>query len=422
MTAPATIPPVTFDDILAAEARIAGGVYLSPCPQSVALSELTGCKVYCKLDNLQRTGSFKERGVRNRLLRMTPEQRALGVIAASAGNHALGLSWHGRLLGSPVTVVMPRFAPLIKYASCRRMGADVVLHGDTFGEAVAEARRRAAERGLTYVHGFDDPDVIAGQGTMGLEILKQVPDVQDVIVPIGGAGLIAGVALAVKSRRPEVRMIGVEPLQAAGFSAARRAGKPVPVTCGPTLADGLAVGQVGTNAFAVADRLVDRLALVGERHLALAILRLAELEKGVFEGSAAAPLAALLSGQLADLAGRTVVLTLCGGNIDMTVLNRVIEKGLAADGRLFRFTAVISDRPGGLARFAAVVADAGASIHEVTHDRAFSGPDVSAVNVVCTVETRDRGHIDELRGKLRTAGIPVSSAGDALSPAAEGGI
>lgn len=401
------VSPITPAQILAARQRIVGGVLLSPCPESVPLSELCGCRIFCKLDYMQRTGSFKERGARNALLSLSPEQRQLGVIAASAGNHALGLAYHGELLRVPVTVVMPRFSPLIKVSTCRRLKADVVLHGDTFQEARGRALEIAEARRLTYIHGYDDPAIIAGQGTIGLEILEQVPDVDAIVVPIGGGGLIAGIACAAKSINPHVKIIGVEAAAAANFTAALEAGGPVNITCDPTLADGLAVGRVGEVAFATAGRYVDRVLRVSEESLALAVLRLLELEKAVVEGAGASPLAAFLDGQLSDLAGENVVLFLSGGNIDSAILDRIIEKGLVADGRLYRFTAIISDRPGGLARMAQLVAEVGASIKEVTHDRAFAGPDVAAVRVVCTVETFDRDHIAQLRAHFHQAGIRI---------------
>ncbi len=400
---------VTFDDIVQARRRIADAVFVTPCPESVTLSELCGCRVYCKLEYLQRTGSFKERGARNALVRLDPGQRARGVIAASAGNHALALAFHGAQLNIPVTVVMPKFAPLIKQSRCRRQGARLVLHGESFCEAKDHALNLAAKQGLYYIHGFDAPDIIAGQGTMGLEILEQVPNVNAVIIPIGGAGLIAGVALAIKQQKPAVQIIGVESDHAANFSAAMAAGEPVEITMRPTLADGLAVGQVGAQAFEIARCRVDRVIQVSEDLLALAIVRLMELEKSVVEGAGAAPLAALLSGQLPELAGKQVALALCGGNIDLTILNRLIESGLVADGRLARFTAVISDRPGGLAKLATLIAEVGASIQEVTHDRAFSGSDVTAVNVLCTVETHDHEHIKELYRKLEEHGVQFRS-------------
>jgi threonine dehydratase len=396
---------ITLKDIEAARERIKGAVYYSPCQESIPLSEITGMQIICKLDNLQRTGSFKERGARNALAQLPPEQQKRGVIAASAGNHAQALAYQGKLLGIPATVVMPKFAPLIKIGNCQKLGANVVLHGKDFAEAKAHAHEIGEERGLAYIDGYDDPAIIAGQGTMGLEIVEQVPDLDAVVIPVGGGGLLAGVALAVKSLRPKAKIIAVEADHVASFSAAMRAGKPVRIETQPTLADGLAIAEVGKNAFAIAAPLVDRTILVSEEQIAVSILRIVELEKGVVEGAAATPLAACLSGQLADLAGKRVVLLLCGGNIDPNVLSRVVERGLVADGRLSRFTAMISDRPGGLADLTAQIASAGASIKQVVHDRAFAGSDVSAVHVLCTVETRNRQHLDELRARLEEHGV-----------------
>jgi len=396
---------VDLADIRAAARRISGAVTVTPCPESIPLSELCGAQIYCKLDNLQRTGSFKERGARNALLCLPTEARKRGVIAASAGNHALGLAYHGQLLGIPVTVVMPDYAPLIKVTTCQRLGARVIVQGRDFAEARAEADRRAKAEGLAYVHGFDDPAIIAGQGTMALEILRQVPDVEAIVCPVGGAGLIAGIAVAVKSFRPEVQVIGVESRQTASFTAALKAGQPVAIPRKATLADGLAVLKVGANSFALARERVDQVVRVDEASIALAILRMLELEKIVVEGAAASPLAAMISGALPALRGKRVVLVACGGNIDPAMLTRVIERGLVQDGRLTRFTAHISDRPGGLAELARVIAASGASIRDIAHDRPFSGPDVSAVNAVCTVETRDKAHVRALHSALRKAGL-----------------
>lgn len=400
---------VTFQDIQKAATRIAGGVVESPCPRSIPLSEATGMNIFCKLEYLQRTGSFKERGARNALLTLPSQQRQPDVITASAGNHALGLAYHGRLLGIPVTVVMPSLAPLTKVTNCRRLGATVELHGSNLAEARVRADEIVAEKGLRYVNGYDNPAIIAGQGTLGLEIAVQVPDVDAVIVPIGGAGLVAGVALALKQLKPGVRIIGVEPARAASFTAAQSAGRPVAVEVQPTLADGLAVPQVGRNAFAIARNLVDKTLLVGEHEIALAILRLLELEKAVVEGAGAAPLAACLAGLAPELKGKNVVLPLCGGNIDTPILGRVLERGLVSDGRLCRFTASISDRPGGLARFAGLIAEAGGSILEIAHDRAFASDDINTVTVHCTVETRDAEHIALIRERLDQEGFRVSA-------------
>ena len=396
---------VTFADIEAARERIAGAVYYSPCQHSIPLSEITGMEIFCKLDNLQRTGSFKERGARNALSQLPPDQQKRGVIAASAGNHAQALAYQGKLLGIPATVVMPKFAPLVKVSNCQKLGATVVLHGRDFGEAKAHAHEIANEKELAYIDGYDDPAIIAGQGTMGVEIVEQVPDLDAMIVPVGGAGLIAGVSLAVKALRPNAKIVAVEAENVASFSAALEAGKPTQITMHPTLADGLAIPQVGANAFKIARPLIDQTVTVAEEQIAVAILRLVELEKSVIEGAAATPLAACMSEKLKELAGKRVVLLLCGGNIDPNVLSRVIESGLVADGRLGRFTAVISDRPGGLADLAAQIASTGASIKQVVHERAFASSDVSAVNVLCTVETRDHQHLAELRAKLKSHGV-----------------
>ena len=398
-------PPVTFQDIAVARERIKGAIYYSPCNRSVPLSEITGMQIFSKLDNLQRTGSFKERGARNALAQLSPEQQERGVIAASAGNHAQALAYQGRLLGIPATVVMPKFAPLIKVSNCQKLGATVVMHGDDFDEAKAHAHALADERRLAYINGYDDPAIIAGQGTMGMEIVEQVPDLEAIVIPAGGGGLLAGVALAIKTLRPNVMVVAAEAENVASFKAAMEAGQPVTIPSRATLADGLAIPQVGANAFEVARSLIDRCVVVSEEQIALSILRIVELEKGVVEGGGATALAACLSGQLPELAGKRVVIIFSGGNIDPNVLSRVIERGLVADGRLGRFTAVISDRPGGLADLAAQIAAAGASVKQIVHDREFAGSDVSAVHVVCTVETRDHQHLRDLIQRLNSRGV-----------------
>ena len=396
---------ITFKDIEAARDRIAGAVLYSACRHSIPLSETVGSDIFCKFENAQRTGSFKERGARNALAQLAEDQQKRGVIAASAGNHAQALAYQGRLLGIPATVVMPQYAPLIKVTNCQRFGANVVLHGHDFGEAKARAHELAAEKGLAYIDGYDDPAIIAGQGTLGLEILDQVKDVDAVIIPVGGAGLIAGISLAIKSLRPQTRVIAVEAENVASFTAALHAGEPTKIELTPTLADGLAIPQVGGNAFAIARNHVDQIITVTEEQISIAILRLIELEKTVVEGAGATPLAALLSGKLPDLAGKRVALPLCGGNIDPNILSRVIERSLVADGRLGRFNAVISDRPGGLAVLSKQIAAAGASIKQIVHDRAFASSDVSTVNVLCIIETRNREHFQHVRARLKEHGI-----------------
>ncbi|HEX8739647.1 MAG TPA: threonine ammonia-lyase [Casimicrobiaceae bacterium] len=398
---------ITISDVEAARERIRGGIYESPCVESIPLSQLTGAHVYCKLDYLQRTGSFKERGARNALLQLGPEAKRRGVIAASAGNHAQGVAYHGALLGIPVTVVMPRFAALVKVTNCRQLGANVILHGADLTEARSEAEAIARRDGLTFIHPFDNEHVIAGQGTVALEVLEQTPDLEAIVVPVGGGGLLAGIGTVIKARRPDVQVVGVEPARAACLSAGLAAGRPVQISLAPTLADGLAVAQVGEHPLEILRRVADRVVTVDEAAIALAVLRLIELEKSVVEGAGAAPLAAFLAGRLDDLRGKRVVLVLCGGNIDLTMLDRVIEVGLVADGRLARFTVSISDRPGGLAKLAEVIASTGASIKEIVHDRTFAGPDLSEVRVVCVVETTGQEHIAALHRALADARVTV---------------
>ncbi len=409
----ATRPDVTFDDIVAARKRIAGGVFVTPCTASPALSALTGADIHCKLEYEQATGSFKERGACNALLQLPEEARRRGVIAASAGNHALALAYHGRRLGIPVTVVMPTFAPLVKQRRCAEMGARVLNSGSNIAEARLHADTLVEAEGLSYINGFNDAAIIAGAGTIGLEMMEEVAGLEAIVAPIGGGGLIAGVAVAAKHLNPRIRIVGVEPVRCASWSAAVAAGHPVRVQSSATLADGLAVPEVGGRAFELGRNLVDEVVQVDEDAIALAILRLAELEKGVVEGAGAAPLAAFLAGKLASLARMRVGLVLCGGNIDPLVLSRVIEHGLAVDGRLVKFSAVISDRPGGLAELAGTLARCGASVQEVVHERRFGGADVSTVMVSCVAEVRDRVHAEELFRALVERGIRILARSDA---------
>jgi threonine dehydratase len=364
--------------------------------------------VYCKLDHLQLTGSFKERGARNKLMQLSAEQKKAGVIAASAGNHALALAYHGQELGIHVTVIMPRYAPLVKVGNCRSFGANVLLEADSFAEAYCKAQQMAADEGMLFIPGFDDPDIIAGTGTLGLEILEEVPDVDAVIVPVGGGGLIAGIGLAIKSIAPQVRIIGVEPINAPTMHSSLAAGKVVEVATHPTLADGLAVGRAGEMCLAIAREVVDELQLVDEPRIAQAVLRLLEMEKMVIEGAAAVPLTALMPTP-PSLKRKKVVLVLCGGNIDVTVISRIIERGLAADGRLCRVVARMSDRPGSLAQLTALLAATGASVKEITHDRNFGPADVGRVSIAAVLETRNADHIKQVHQALEKAGIDYSA-------------
>jgi len=394
---------IDVSDIETARERLRGAIYETPCAYSQTLSELTGTRCFVKLENLQMTGSFKERGAANLLLQLDDAERRRGVVAASAGNHGLAVAFHAARLGIPAAIVMPEWAPLIKVTSARHYGAEVILHGAHYEEAYSRACQLQQDRGLLFVHPFDDPRVIAGQGTIGLELLEQRPDLDAVLVAVGGGGLAAGVALAVKSRRPEVRVIGVE---ADALPAMRRsldAGERVTLASASTIADGIAVRQVGEQTFELARKVLDDVVTVGEEELANAILLLLEIEKTVVEGAGAAPLAALVNRTL-GLEGAGVVLVLSGGNIDVTMLSRIIERGLVKDGRLVRLGVLLKDRPGELARLAALIADERANIVHIEHNRAFSQAAIGNTEVDLTLETSGRPHVERLQQRLAADG------------------
>ncbi|KAL0268337.1 UNVERIFIED_CONTAM: hypothetical protein PYX00_010316 [Menopon gallinae] len=382
---------IHFEDVTSAAFKIKNGVLNTPCTRS-QLSEICGMEIYLKKDFLQVTGSFKERGARYALMMLSEEQKKTGVISASLGNHALALCYHGKQLGIPVTVVMPVIAPIMKIQSCRNLGATVLTQGNDMGEAKRIAMTIGQEKKLCYINGYDHPHIMAGQGTIGLEVVEQVPDLDAIIVPVGGGGLIAGIATAIKAMKPKVQIIGVESNRCPSFKAAQREGKPTMVPITSTLADGLAVPTVGYNAFVTANPLINKMVVVGEEWIAIAILRLIELEKSVVEGAGATGLAAILAGELDELKGKKVVVLLCGGNIDTTILGRCLERGLAADGRLLKLTVCVSDRPGGIAELCRLLADKGVSIKDMMHDRAWLTNDVFSVNVKVICETRDLEH------------------------------
>ncbi len=326
-----TSAPVRIEaaDILAAQRRLHGVVGETPCLAARSLGAEAGARVFLKREDLQPTGSFKERGAAHALARLTPAQRRRGVVAASAGNHALGLARHGPRLGVPVTLVMPERAARVKVERCRGLGATVVLVGDSFAEADVVARECADRGGACYVHPFDDPAVIAGQGTLGLEILRQVPQLDAILVPVGGGGLLAGVATAVKSVRPDVVVIAVEPAAAAKLSAARDCGRPTDIAVAPTFADGLAVSRIGRHTFASSQGRVDQVVVVSESEIAYAMLRLFDAERTAVEGAGAVTVAALLAGRIPGLAGKRVVALVGGANVDARTFARALELGFA---------------------------------------------------------------------------------------------
>ena len=362
---------------------------------------IEGFRISYKCEMLHRTGSFKERGALNALLKLTKEERRVGVIAASAGNHAQALGYHGTKLNVPVTVVMPTNAPIVKVENCRALGANVVLHGRNFAEAMTMAMSISKEKGMKYINGYDHPDVISGAGTCGLEILQQLPDVEAVVIPCGGGGLLAGVALALKRINPAIKIIGVESERCPSMTAALAAGKPVYTEVrGGTIADGLAVVEVGTNAFNIIKEYVDEVITIPEHYISMAILHLLEKEKLLCEGAGCTGLAGILSGRLNHLKGLNVTTILCGGNIDMTVLGRVLERGLYSSGRMMQFDCAISDRVGGLAQFCQCLSETKASVKEIVQERPFiADVNVCSVHLVCEVLSAEHGRavVEEMR-------------------------
>ena len=405
----ATTPAVTLADIEAARVRIRGGIYESPCVESIPLSKLTGAHVYCKLDYLQRTGSFKERGARNALLLLPGDARKRGVIAASAGNHAQGIAYHGGLLGIPVTVVMPRFAPLIKVTNCRNLGAEVILHGDTLDAASAHAQALAREQGLSFVHPFDDEAIMAGQGTLALEMLAEQPALDTLVVPIGGGGLISGVATAAKALKPGIRVVGV---QTARFPGAVNAVTGSTHAQGAsTIAEGIAVSAPGARCLPLIRQHVDDLLLVDEGDVKQAIVMLLEIEKTLAEGAGAVALAALLR-HPQQFQGRQVGLVLSGGNIDPLLLAAIIGRGMVRSGRLARIVVSARDVPGSLARVTALVAECGANVQEIHHQRAFTLLAAQNVEIEMVLQTRDAEHVRELLARLAAEGLQARWLGE----------
>lgn len=362
-------------------------------------SEITGSNVYLKMDLNQITGSFKERGARNALMNLTDEERKNGVISASAGNHALAMAYHGRDLGVPVTVIMPKIAPLTKISRCRTYGANVILHGEHIGEAREYAY--AEHPTLKYINGYNDVEIVAGAGTMGIEILEQVPDVDIVICPVGGGGLIAGLSLAMKTLKPSCFIMSAEPVNCASYQAALAAGEPVNAWKAPTLADGLAVPVIGDISFEIAKHFVDGTCVVDELQIAKGLLRLLEDEKIVAEGGAGAGVATIIPGGPLHrkYKGKTIVIPLCGGNIDITVMSRVIDRGLAADKRIVKFSVTVPDRPGGLTLLTAHISDIGVSVKDIYHERAWAGA-LDKVVIKCVVETNGKEHAEALFAEL----------------------
>lgn len=402
---------VTIDAIRAARATFGDAVRRTPILPSSTLSAISGGTVRLKAENLQHTGSFKIRGASNRLAALTADERTRGVITASAGNHAQGLAVAARSHGVRATIVMPRIAPLAKVEATRDYGAEVVLHGESYDEARIEAERLAAERGLLMVHAFNDPLIVAGQGTLGLEIIEDVPEVDTVIVPIGGGGLIGGVATAIKVVAPRVRVIGVQAHAAPGSAQSWRTGEITNVAARPTIADGIAAGAPGAVTLPLMRQLVDDIVLVDEDEIAQAIVLLLERSKLVVEGAGAVGVAAVMARKL-DLTGRNAVIVLSGGNIDLQRLARVVEHGLTEMGRYYSLTIGLDDKPGQLATLSALIADTGANVLSLDHHRFGIAMSIGRVQVALLLEVRNRAHADEVGAALEAHGFMRGRTGE----------
>lgn len=394
---------IEFDDIVAASFRIRKGVGKTPC-EKCSIPELSTMEVFFKKENLHPSGSFKERGAINSLLLLSEDQKDRGVITATPGNHGIALAFHGQALGIPVHVVLPEQSPLIKQTMCKKFGASIIIKGSNQAEAKEFATSMATEKCLAYIEGHDHPHVISGQGTIGLEIIDQVCNVDAVVLPVGGGGLLAGVALAVKTVYPDVQIIGVESKRCPSFQTAIDAGHPVTLNIDhpSALTDALNLPKVGKNAFHIATGLVDKLVAVSDDHISLAVLKLIENERAVTEGSGAAGVAALLGGYLPELHGKRVVVPLCGGNIDPSVLSSCIEKGLALEGRLVRFTITIDEKSGGLAQIITLLASVSARIRDMTQEQILTDNNMFTLKCNILVEVRDSKHAQSVKTSLES--------------------
>jgi threonine dehydratase len=394
---------IGIQDIQTAMGRIREAIRVSDCRESETFSTLTGNTIFLKLDNQQRTGAFKERGALNKLLTLTPEEKAQGVIAASAGNHAQGVAYHAGKQGIRAVIYMPLPTPLTKVSATRAYGAEVILCGTNYDEAFEKAVEHSREKHLTLIPAFNDDAVIAGQGTLGIEILEQQPDVEAIVAPIGGGGLIGGIACAAKTIKPEIKVFGVQPSRLPSMKTAVEQGSPVTLKAASTIADGIAVRRAGDLTFPLVQKYVDDIVTVEEEEIANAILLLLEREKTLAEGAGAASIAAMLNHKL-PLEGKKVAVLVCGGNIDVTLLARIIERGLVKDGRLVRLRIHLPDYPGALHRLTGTLAEHRANIVETAYDRAYHGVNLGDTAIDITLETRGPAHIAELLAALLAAG------------------
>jgi threonine dehydratase len=389
-------------DIVTAYEQVKSHIENTRLIRSITLSEMTGCNTLFKLENLQMTGSFKERGAVNKLLSLSETERSRGIIAASAGNHAQALAYHASRLGIDVKIVMPKYSPIVKVKSTEYWGAKVILIGETFDDALAHSLELVDRESRVYVHPFDDPFIAAGQGTIGIELLEHPfgAEIDAVLVPVGGGGLISGIATYLRKAAPHISIIGVEEENCDGMHQALQIGIPTKVPANPLIADGIAVREVAANNLKICNDLVDEIVTVSSDEIANAIMLMLEIEKLVVEGAAAAPLAALINNRLPQLKGKTVVSIVSGGNIDVNLLSRIIDQGLAFDGRVAKLETMVQDRPGHLETLLTVFREQGANVLEITHHRLSPRAPIGQVGVSVTLETRDGEHLAKIKSVL----------------------
>ncbi|GAC89987.1 threonine ammonia-lyase [Anoxybacillus sp. LAT_35] len=397
---------ITLQHIQEAQQRMQAVVHKTPLEFSQTFSRLSNNRVYMKLENLQKTGSFKVRGSYNKIMSLSEEEKSRGVIAASAGNHAQGVAYSSSMIGIPCTIVMPKGAPLSKIQATQSYGANVILHGDVFDESLEYARKLQQETGATFVHPFDDPAVIAGQGTIGLELFEQLDHIDAVICPVGGGGLLAGLAVAMKQKNPSIRVYGVESTACASTTAAKQHNQPVMITPLNTIADGIAVKRIGDLTFSYIQKYVDDIVCVEETDISRTMLYLLERNKLLVEGSAACSLAALLYKKI-PLEGKNIVAILSGGNVDVTLISRIIERGLVESGRFVTFSTVISDKPGQLNKLLRIIADLEANVMSIDHQRMGTNVLPGQAEIRFSLETKNREHIDQIQRVLIESGYTI---------------
>lgn len=398
---------ITLKDIQDARERIKDQIIKTPSTYSSTFSELTNCELYLKLENLQLTGAYKVRGALNRLQKLSDEEKKKGVIASSAGNHAQGVALAAKKCGIAATIVMPRTTPLSKVQGTKKFGANVVLHGDFYDDAYQKALDIQKEEGQTFIHPFNDADIMAGQGTIGLELHENIQDLECVVIPIGGGGLISGIAVALKSLNPNIRIVGVEAEQMAAMKASVEKGSLAIVPKQKTIADGIAVTTVKENTLEVVQKYVDEIVTVSEVEMAHAIMMLLETEKVLSEGAGAAAFAALTYGKIKDLDHKKVAVIVSGGNIDLNFLSKVVERGLSEDGRLCNVKVIVPDSPGIISDISKIVADHGANIVDIYHNRTFSNTHLGETAVHFTLETKGHSHIEEIIHAIEEVGLEV---------------